>query len=69
MSPGMIARIIRVMAVKKNMFYALACKIVAGTNKGVVFGALHIEFPVLYLIDLSVAEDILKPSDLNDFSI
>ena len=45
MSPGMIARIIRVMAVKKNMFYALACKIVAGTNKGVVFGALHIEFP------------------------
>jgi len=27
------------------MFYALACKIVAGTNKGVVFGALHIEFP------------------------
>jgi len=54
---------------QKNMFYALACKIVAGTNKGVVFGALHIEFPVLYLIDLSVAEDILKPSDLNDFSI
>ena len=64
-----IASVICVMALKINMFYALACKIVACPNKGIVFGAFHIKFPELYFIDLSLPEDILKSFDLNNFSI
>lgn len=64
-----IANIIRVMAFKIKMLYVLACKIVACPNKGIVFGALHIEFPELYFTDFSLPEDIFKSSDPNNFSI
>ena len=64
-----IANVIRMMALKINMLYALACKIIVCPNKGIVLGAFHIKFPELYFIDLSLPEDIFKSSDLNNFSI